>query len=102
VGLVLGGGGARGCAHIGVLRALEEAGIPIDMVGGVSIGSYVGGLYARVPDHVAIIGRAKAFCGRMSSKWRQILDLTYPVTAWFSGKKLNPQYFVKRDIFLLI
>ncbi|CAG8566586.1 1142_t:CDS:2 [Paraglomus brasilianum] len=89
VGLVLGGGGARGCAHIGVLRALEEAGIPIDMVGGVSIGSYVGGLYARVPDHVAIIGRAKAFCGRMSSKWRQIFDLTYPLTAWFSGHEFN-------------
>lgn len=39
VGLVLGGGGARGFAHLGVLRALEEAGIPIDMVGGASIGA---------------------------------------------------------------
>lgn len=39
VGLVLGGGGARGFAHLGVLKALEEAGIPIDMVGGASIGA---------------------------------------------------------------
>src|SRR5205814_1629318 len=39
VGLVLGGGGARGISHIGVIKALEEAGIPIDMIGGTSIGS---------------------------------------------------------------
>ncbi len=39
VGVVLGGGGARGWAHIGVLRALREAGIPIDRVGGTSVGS---------------------------------------------------------------
>lgn len=47
VGVALGGGGARGCAHIGIIRALEEAGIPIDMIGGTSIGSIVGGQYAR-------------------------------------------------------
>jgi len=39
VGLVLGGGGARGFAHIGILRALQEAGVPIDMVGGTSMGA---------------------------------------------------------------
>jgi predicted acylesterase/phospholipase RssA/CRP-like cAMP-binding protein len=47
VGLVLGGGGARGFAHIGVIRALEEAGIPIDRVGGTSMGAAMAGLYAR-------------------------------------------------------
>lgn len=47
VGLVLGGGGARGFAHIGVLRALEEAGIPIDRIGGTSMGAIVGAQYAR-------------------------------------------------------
>lgn len=46
IGLVLGGGGARGSAHIGVIKALEEKGIPIDLVVGTSIGSFVGGLYA--------------------------------------------------------
>ena len=46
VGLVLGGGGARGMAHLGVLRALEERGIPVDMVGGTSIGAIVGGAVA--------------------------------------------------------
>lgn len=46
IGLVLSGGGARGFAHIGVLKALEENNIPIDYVVGTSMGSIVGGLYA--------------------------------------------------------
>jgi NTE family protein len=46
VGLVLSGGGARGAAHIGVIKALEENNIPIDYVSGTSIGAIIGGLYA--------------------------------------------------------
>ena len=46
VGLVLGGGGAKGVAHIGVLKVLEEAGIPIDYIAGTSMGAIVGGLYS--------------------------------------------------------
>ena len=46
IGLVLGGGGARGSAHIGVIRALEEMRVPIDCVVGTSMGSLVGALYA--------------------------------------------------------
>ena len=46
VALVLGGGGARGSAHIGVLKVIEELQIPVDLVVGTSIGSFVGGLYA--------------------------------------------------------
>lgn len=46
VGLVLGGGGAKGVAHIGVLKVLEEAGIPIDYVAGTSMGALVGALYS--------------------------------------------------------
>lgn len=46
VGLVMSGGGAKGAAHIGVIKALEENGIPIDYVAGTSIGSIIGGLYA--------------------------------------------------------
>lgn len=46
VGVVLSGGGAKGFAHIGVLKVLEEAGIPIDYIAGTSMGSIVGGLYA--------------------------------------------------------
>lgn len=46
VGLVLSGGGAKGVAHIGVIKVLEEAGIPIDFIAGTSMGAIVGGLYA--------------------------------------------------------
>jgi len=46
IGLALGGGGARGAAHVGVLKVLQEEGIPIDLIAGTSIGSVVGGLYA--------------------------------------------------------
>ena len=46
VGIVLSGGGAKGVAHIGVLKVLEEAGIPIDYISGTSMGAIVGGLYA--------------------------------------------------------
>jgi NTE family protein len=46
VALVLGGGGARGFAHVGVIRVLEDAGVPIELVVGTSVGSLVGALYA--------------------------------------------------------
>jgi NTE family protein len=45
IALALGGGAARGWSHIGVLRALDEAGIRIDMIAGTSIGALVGGCY---------------------------------------------------------
>lgn len=50
VGLVLGGGGARGAAHCGIIKALKEHGIPVDIVGGTSIGSMIGGAYAENPN----------------------------------------------------
>jgi hypothetical protein len=55
VGLALSSGGARGIAHIGVIQALEEANIPIDMIAGTSAGSLFGGLYAtgKTPAEVA-------------------------------------------------
>jgi predicted acylesterase/phospholipase RssA/CRP-like cAMP-binding protein len=46
VGVVLGGGGARGFSHLGVLRALEESGIPVDLIGGNSMGALIGAQYA--------------------------------------------------------
>lgn len=55
VGLVLGGGGARGIAHVGVLQLLEELRVPLDCVVGTSMGSIIGGLYAAgmTPDQMA-------------------------------------------------
>ena len=93
VGLVLGGGGARGIAHVGVIKALEESGIPIDIIGGTSIGSFIGALYAREADVVPMYGRAKKFAGRMGSMWRFALDLTYPTVSYTTGHEFNRGIF---------
>ena len=57
VGVVLGGGGAKGASHIGVLKYIEEMGIPVDYVAGTSMGSILGGLYAMgyTPDEMATL-----------------------------------------------
>ena len=57
VGVVLGGGGAKGAAHIGVLKYIEEIGIPVDYIAGTSMGSIIGGLYAMgyTPDELAVL-----------------------------------------------
>ena len=49
VAVVLSGGGAKGMAHIGALKVIERAGIPVDIVTGTSMGSIVGGLYVTMP-----------------------------------------------------
>ncbi|GAA99008.1 uncharacterized protein L969DRAFT_100884 [Mixia osmundae IAM 14324] len=89
VGVVLGGGGARGISHLGVLKALLERDIPIDAIGGTSIGSLIGGLYARNGDLVSTFGRTKRFSGRMSTLWRILTDVTYPLVAYTTGHEFN-------------
>ena len=89
IGLVLGGGGARGAAHVGMIKAIKEAGIPIDMIGGVSIGAFMGGLWAQELDVEVMRVKARNWSFIMTSLWRQILDLTYPVTAMFTGSAFN-------------
>ncbi len=63
VGLALSGGGAKGMAHIGVIKALEDNGIPIDYVAGTSIGSIVGSLYAigYGPEEILAFFKSQAF-----------------------------------------
>lgn len=89
VGLVLGGGGSRGISHVGVVTALEKHGIPVDIIGGTSIGSFVGGLYAKENNIVSIYGMTKKFSSRVGSIWRNIFDLTYPVTSYITGYEFN-------------
>jgi NTE family protein len=85
VGLVLGGGGAYGIAHVGVLKALEEAGVPVDIVGGASMGAIFAGGVARrwsadrIMEHVR-----ELFASRFA-----LYDLTIPFTALLGGKKLD-------------
>lgn len=59
--LVLGGGGARGLAHFGVLKVLEDAGVRIDRIIGVSIGALIGAIYCREPDAVATSDRVREY-----------------------------------------
>ncbi|XP_043274976.1 neuropathy target esterase sws isoform X1 [Venturia canescens] len=89
VGLVLGGGGARGAAHIGMLKAILEAGIPIDMIGGVSIGAFMGALWCMEKNITTVTQKAREWSKKMTQWWRQILDLTYPMTSMFSGRDFN-------------
>uniref|UniRef100_A0A8C8SNB5 lysophospholipase n=1 Tax=Pelusios castaneus TaxID=367368 RepID=A0A8C8SNB5_9SAUR len=89
IALVLGGGGARGCSHIGLLKAMEEAGIPIDLIGGTSIGSFIGALYAEERSAVRTKQRAREWAKSMNSVFETVLDLTYPITSMFSGSAFN-------------
>lgn len=76
VGLVLSGGGARGIAEIGVIKALEENDIPIDYITGTSIGAIVGGLYASgySPDEMMELVKSKMFLeaatGNIEARYR--------------------------------
>ncbi|XP_041580076.1 patatin-like phospholipase domain-containing protein 7 isoform X4 [Vulpes lagopus] len=89
IALVLGGGGARGCAQVGIIRALAECGIPVDMVGGTSIGAFMGALYSEERNYSQIRIRAKEWAEDMTSMVKTVLDLTYPITSMFSGAGFN-------------
>ncbi len=71
IGLVLSGGGARGLAHVGVLKVLEQERIPVDMVVGTSMGAIIGGLYASgmsaqdLERELLLIAWDKVFAGRV-------------------------------------
>jgi NTE family protein len=83
VGLALGGGAARGMAHIGVLEVLEREGIPIDMIAGTSIGGMVGAFRARGKDSSVMKEMAlKINVVKMLS----LADLTLPKSGLFGGK----------------
>jgi NTE family protein len=83
VGLVLSGGGAKGMAHIGVIKALEENGIPIDYIAGTSMGAIVGSLYAigYSPEEMVALLQSEDF------------------TSWYKGQVLEKDqtYLFRRE-----
>ena len=83
--LVLGGGGARGFAHFGVARALQDAGVPIDGIIGTSAGAVVGGLLSRMPDVAE--AQAATLDWFESVRWRR--DFTPPQLALTSGRYMT-------------
>ncbi|MDE7134581.1 MAG: patatin-like phospholipase family protein, partial [Rikenellaceae bacterium] len=82
VGVVLSGGGAKGLYHIGVLKALEENGVPVDYITGTSMGAIIGGLYA---------------AGYSPEQMEEIFN-SPEVLAWVSGKIEDRYlYFYKKQ-----
>lgn len=106
----------RGCSQVGIIRALSEAGIPVDLIGGTSIGSLIGALYAEERSVSRMTVRARQWAMVRPSTWtltfmqymqnhalsclfcaqqdfgsifKKITDLTYPVTSMFTGASFN-------------
>ena len=90
IGLVLSGGAARGSAHVGVLKVLEELQIPIDFVAGTSMGAIVGGLYS------AGVSPAEMELILSETDWRDLLDDQPPRRHLPYRRKVDDQNFLAR------
>ena len=83
VALVLGGGGARGLAHLGVLQVLESESVPIDEVAGVSVGGFVGALYA-------VTGRTgPALEVARRTQWSNLVEVGFSPSGFFTTRRLE-------------
>ena len=86
VGIALGGGAARGFAHIGVLEILDKENIPVDMIAGTSAGAVIGALYAQGIN----ADRIKKMVLEMDGFQRfQLVDISIPKTGFLAGKKIT-------------
>ncbi|GAL23995.1 putative patatin-like phospholipase [Vibrio variabilis] len=93
IGVVLAGGGAKGAAHIGVLKALEEMQIPVDILTGTSMGAYVGGLYAtgmsaeEIESFIYTVDWNNGYRDRVSRSQRRVRD-----------KEAEDRYQIRTDL----
>jgi NTE family protein len=97
VGVVLSGGGARGIAHMGVLKALEEANVPVDFVAGTSMGAIFAAGYARGWNADALMAKVRQLFRRRTA----LYDPTIPFESLLAGHKLEQVlrgYFEGLDI----
>ncbi|HPF26520.1 MAG: patatin-like phospholipase family protein [Steroidobacteraceae bacterium] len=85
VGLVLSGGGARGFAHLGVVKALREHGVPIDLVGGTSIGAIMGAAVAHRWDDAHLLEVFR----RTFVDSNPLADYTWPIVSLVSGRRVS-------------
>lgn len=92
VGLALGGGGARGLAHIGVLKVLEKENIPIDLITGTSMGAIIGAVYALKKDISAI--------EKITEKYSKISEFSIDLSFSEKERKGKPFFFKKMSDFL--
>ncbi len=84
IGLVLSGGGARGYIHLGVIKSLMEAQVPIDVIGATSMGAVVGGGLQAFMKYEALQERAAKLGSR-----KALLDFTFPLSALMRSKKVS-------------
>lgn len=97
VGVCFGGGGARGNVHFGVIQAMQELGIPIDVVSGTSFGALAAAMYAiSAPEPSSLRRVVKRVMTTQFSTRKLLMDLTFPRTANFTGAFLNAML---KDIF---
>jgi len=100
IGLALGGGGARGLAHVGIIQVLEREGVPIDFIAGTSVGSVVGAFYALYKDSKRLQTAAQELAKKMN-QYQSHLDFTQFKT---ENKKVLPwgklTEFIKKGFFL--
>jgi NTE family protein len=92
VALVLGGGSAKGFAHVGVIRVLEQEKIPVHMIVGTSVGSLIGGIYAANPDSFQLEWAA------FRIDRNEILDLSIVNSKWGPVQGARLEAFVDRTI----
>jgi len=92
IGLALGGGGARGLAHIGVLKVLERENIPIDLITGTSMGAIIGGVYALKKDIPAI--------GKIAEKYSKISEFSIDLSFSKKERKDKPLFLKRMSDFL--
>jgi len=103
VALVLSGGGAKGAAHIGVIRHIEELGIPVDMVLGTSMGGLIGGLYAlgystdQMDSLIRNMDWDWVFSDKLSRKY-----VSYTDTEYKEKYLLSIPFFYERDYFKMM
>ena len=83
LGLALGGGGVRGLAHVGVIRALEREGIAIDCIAGSSVGSLVGAAYAAGFRGDRLVELA------LSTHWRDLATFVWPNNGFVSFERME-------------
>jgi NTE family protein len=114
VGLVLSGGGAKGFAYIGLLKVIQDAGLPIDYIGGTSIGSIMGGLYAigYHPDSIAKMVRSTDWDAILTDKierkyisyeekeFGEKFIITLPIKS--KGLTISPSLYQGQEVNLLL
>jgi len=83
IGLALSGGGAKGMAHIGVLKVLEKNKIPIDFISGTSMGAVVAAFYSYEPNAKKLEKEA------VSNEWKKLLDYAFPSRGFIKGERIE-------------